>query len=184
MSDPIEFASRIAEARRIVIIGPCGAGKSTLARELGGLTGRPVVHLDRLYWKPGWVESEREDFRERQRAALLGEEWIVDGNYSATFDLRMPRADLLIWLDYPRRIYFRRVLLRVLKGYGRVRPDLGPGCPEQFDLEFLRFVWRFPTVSRPRTITALQEHAVGDRTLQIGSPRELARLMASLRRTV
>jgi adenylate kinase family enzyme len=52
----------------------------------------------------------------------------MDGNYHNTYDIRMPRADSLIWLDYPRVTCMGRVLLRVLKDYGRNRPDLPPGA--------------------------------------------------------
>ncbi len=89
--------------QRIVILGNIGSGKSTLARRLGERLGAPVVHLDTLFWQPGWREPDNEAFRERVRGALAGEAWISEGNYARrTFDLRLPRADLILWLDTPR----------------------------------------------------------------------------------
>ena len=170
---PAEGIAALRSASRIAVIGPCGAGKSTLARQLGAMTGLPVTHLDRIYWKAGWIESSTEEFRAAQANVVADERWVIDGNYGGTFDLRMPRAELVIWLDFPRRIYFPRVLLRVLKNYGRVRPDLAPGCPEKFDFDFLRFVWRIPKDSRPRTIERLIEFNVPPKLLRLTSPREV-----------
>nr|BFD42335.1 DNA topology modulation protein [Pseudomonas sp. FFPRI_1] len=137
--------------RRIVILGNAGSGKSTLARKLGSRLGLPVVHLDRLFWEPGWVEADSEVFRSRVRQALCEDEWICEGNYSRrTFDLRLPRADLVIWLDTHRATCLRRVMLR--SALNRPRADLPCGCIEKLDREFLKFlnfIWNFDRVNRP-----------------------------------
>src|SRR5579863_2517457 len=87
--------------RRVVILGGSGTGKSTLARELGQHIGLPVVHLDVLYWRPGWQEPDTAGFRARTAAAIAGDAWISEGNYRETFDLRLPRADTVIILEAP-----------------------------------------------------------------------------------
>lgn len=137
--------------QRIVILGNAGSGKSTLARELGRRLQLPVVHLDRLFWEPGWVEADNEVFRSRVRQAVCGDTWICEGNYSRrTFDLRLPRADLIIWLDTHRTTCLRRVMLRSL--LNRTRADLPVGCSEKLNkafLTFLKFVWNFDRVNRP-----------------------------------
>ncbi|ROR18437.1 adenylate kinase family enzyme [Comamonas sp. BIGb0124] len=131
--------------QRIVILGNAGSGKSTLARALGQRLGLPVVHLDTLFWEPGWIEPEADRFRARVRAAVASETWICEGNYARrTFDLRLPRADLIIWLDTPTATCLRRVLVRSLSN--RPRPDLPAGCREKLDrsfLTFLKYVWTF-----------------------------------------
>lgn len=128
--------------QRIVILGNAGSGKSTLARALGKRLGVAVVHLDTLFWEPGWVEPDAAQFRERVRDALTTEAWICEGNYARrTFDLRLPSADLIIWLDTPRLSCLRRVIVRSV--LNRPRPDLPAGCREQLDqafLDFLKFV--------------------------------------------
>ncbi|MEM9203830.1 MAG: hypothetical protein AAGC53_19480, partial [Actinomycetota bacterium] len=80
----------------MAIVGPGGAGKTTFARALGVATGLPVIHLDEHQWQPGWVGTERDVWRRRQAGLLTGEHWIVDGNYSGTFDARFARADTVI----------------------------------------------------------------------------------------
>ena len=141
--------------RRVLIIGCAGAGKSTLARKLSAALGLPLIGLDRVYWHPGWIESSPAEWREAVSRLVAQPAWVMDGNYSATFDLRMPRADTAIWLDYPRAVCLRRVLWRIIKGYGRTRADLPDRCPEQFDAQFLRLIWKFPANSRPRIVEGL-----------------------------
>ena len=117
--------------KRVMVIGGPGSGKSTLARRLHAMTGLPLLPL--------WTSSiggrdgsaRPKDEWERLMAELAArEEWIMDGGYDSTFHIRMPRADTILWLDLPRRIAFPRVLKRIALGYGRVRADAAPGCPE------------------------------------------------------
>ena len=115
---------------RIVIIGCGGAGKSTLARQLGKKLNIPVVHLDKLWWKPGWVESSREEFDAKLAEELAKPQWIMDGNFNRTINQRVDRCDTLIYLDFNRVACLMGVLKRVLTTYGKVRPDMGEGCPE------------------------------------------------------
>jgi adenylate kinase family enzyme len=136
------------QAKRIVILGPCGAGKSTLARRIGERLGLPVVHLDRFFWNPGWVKTEESTFRARVEEAVEADTWVMDGNYTspAPINHRLSRAHAVIWLDMPRHIYFPRAVWRALKYYGRPREDIGPGCPERIDMPFLKdWVWTYPT---------------------------------------
>jgi adenylate kinase family enzyme len=79
----------------------------------------------------------------------------MDGNYGSSLDLRLPRADAVCWFDYPRLRCLRRAIWRAVRGYGRVRSDMGEGCAEQFDWEFLRYIWTFNAKERPRVAAAL-----------------------------
>ena len=167
-------------ARRIAVIGASGSGKSTLARRLGELLRLPVYHLDSIWWNPGWVESTQEDFDAELRQIVDDERWVIDGNYSRTFSTRFPRTELIIWLDFPRRIFFRRAFLRMIKGWGRTRSDLASDCPEHFDPEFFRFVWNIPRDSRPRTVSRISEGEYEKRLLRFKHPRELRRFLANL----
>lgn len=143
--------------QRILIMGPPGSGKSTLARRMGQVSGLPVVHLDAMFWQPGWQEPDDDEFQERVREAAERPRWIMDGGYSRTLKYRLPRAELVIYLDLPRRIYLPAVIRRWIQHRNRTRPDMGRGCPEKIDLEFLRYVWRYPKDARSRQLSHLTQ---------------------------
>ena len=140
---------------RIVVIGSPGSGKSVLARHLGQRTRLPVFHLDSLFWRPGWVETPAEEWKARQADLVAGDRWIIDGNYTETLDIRLPAADTIVFLDFPRRTCVRGILVRELTPTGRRRPDLAEGCPPKYDREFFRFVWSFRAAERPRVLDAI-----------------------------
>ena len=135
---------------RVMIIGCSGSGKSTLARKLGEKTGLPVVHLDRIWWKPGWVESSREEFDEKLLREIERPRWIMDGNYSRTMPQRFVRCDMVIYLDFNRVKCLWGVIKRVVTNYGKTRPDMGENCPERIDWAFLKWVWNFNKKNRKR----------------------------------
>lgn len=143
--------------QRVLVIGISGAGKSTFSRALAGRTGLPVIHLDREFWRPGWVQTPRPDWRAKVAELAAGERWIMDRNYDSSLDLRLPRADTVMWFDYPMLLCLRRAIWRAVSGYKRVRPDMAEGCPERFDAEFLRYIWTFNAKERPRVVASLQQ---------------------------
>ncbi|WP_167629812.1 topology modulation protein [Listeria valentina] len=130
---------------KLNIIGPPGSGKSTLARKLGKAIQISPTHLDTLYFKPGWVETSKQELCEKvQQLILEKEDWIIEGNYTATWSMRFIEADLTVFLDLPRYTYFSRVLKRGLFNLGKVRPDSAPGCPERIDFSFYKYVLDYP----------------------------------------
>jgi adenylate kinase family enzyme len=175
----------MAVPRRILVLGPSGAGKSTLARRIGARLDLPVVHLDTFHWNPGWIESETSRFRQRLAAAAAGDAWVMDGNYTAHLDLRLPRTEVVIWLDLPRRVYFSRAVWRSIRNYGRERDDLGPGCPEQFDLSFLTdWVWNYKTRSHGHHAQLMANLPAGIRAIILRSPREVRQFETKLPRSL
>ena len=164
---------------RILIIGCGGAGKSTLARQLGERLNIPVVHLDKLFWKPGWVEITPAEFDEALAKELEKPRWIMDGNFNRTMPQRMERCDTIIYLDFSRFACLRGVLKRVLTTYGKVRPDMGEGCPERIDFEFLKWVWNFNKNKRQRYYHLLNE-AEGIETIALKNRRQVKRFLKSL----
>lgn len=136
---------------RIIILGNAGSGKSTLARKLGEVLSSPVIHLDRLFWGANWTKPAAEEFRSKVSEAISGTHWICEGNYHRrTFDLRLPKADLIIWLDTPRLTCLKRVIFRTLRN--KKRSDLPDGCSEKVNpefLSFLKYVWHFDQKERP-----------------------------------
>lgn len=143
--------------KKIMVIGSPGSGKSTFSRELAEITGLPLIHLDKLFWRPGWVHCSREEFDRLLTAELEKDRWIIDGNYSRTIELRLKYADTVIFFDYPRRVCLWRVIKRILGGRGNVRPDMGEGCPERLDFEFLKYVWNFNKTELPETLKKLED---------------------------
>ncbi|CNI61364.1 topology modulation protein [Yersinia massiliensis] len=139
------------QLNRIVILGNAGSGKSSLARKLGQKLSSPIVHLDRLFWGPNWTKPVADEFRNKVIEAISDSRWICEGNYSRrTFDLRLPKADLIIWLNTPRLTCLKRVLIRTFRN--EQRPDLPDDCSEKIDLEFLsflRYIWHFDQKYRP-----------------------------------
>src|SRR5689334_18174445 len=88
-------------AKRVVVMGGAGAGKSTFARLIGERLGIPVTHLDRLLFEPGWRRVERTDFEARLAELAAAEAWVADGTYGESDRTLLPRADLIVWLDQP-----------------------------------------------------------------------------------
>ena len=169
--------------RRVLVIGPCGAGKSSLSRRLGPILGLLVVHLDAHYWREGWAESPEEEWQVAVRPLVEAESWIIDGTFITTLPLRLEAADTVVFLDLQRRIYMWRILRRIVSTYGRVRPDLAPGCPERLDLSFLRFAWRFERDYMPRIERALQEVKNPQLTVhRLRTPAEVERFVRDLQK--
>ena len=164
---------------RIIIIGCGGAGKSTLARQLGEKLNILVVHLDKLFWKPGWVSLSREEFDIVHREAISKEKWIMDGNFDRTIPERLARCDTVIYLDFSRFACLMGVCKRILTTYGKVRPDMGEGCPERFDLDFLRWVWNFNKNKREKNYRLLNE-AEGVETIVLKNRRMVRRFLESI----
>ena len=138
----------ISVGRRVVVTGLAGAGKSTFSRALSAKTGLPVIHLDIHFWKPGWVEPSENEWHEKQRGLLASDDWIADGNYHATLDLRLERADTVVFLDTPWWICAQRAFVRGI----RKRPvgfELPNGCDEpalrrlRDEWSVVMRVWRF-----------------------------------------
>ena len=114
--------------RRVVVTGLAGAGKSTFSKALSAKTGLPLIHLDLEFWKPGWVAPSEDEWREKQRDVLAGDEWIADGNYHETLALRLERADTVVFLDTPWWLCAKRAFIRgIRRPPGSVMPD---GCED------------------------------------------------------
>ena len=143
--------------QRVAILGSGGAGKTTVAVELGRRTGLPVVHLDPLNWAPGWVARPPEDFEAALGAAVAEERWILDGDFLSgdAGDPRFARVDTVVFLDLPRRTGIGRAVTRRLRDRGARRPDLPAGCDEEFELSFFRWMWGYPKHVRPRVLAIL-----------------------------
>jgi adenylate kinase family enzyme len=164
--------------QKILILGGSGAGKSTLAVKLGGVMGLPVIHLDQHFWRPGWREPPPETWRAQVAEMIAERAWIIDGNFGSTLAARAAAADTIVFLDFPTWRCFARVLKRMLRCFGRTRPDLAPGCPERLDPAFLRDVWRYRRDDRSRHFEALR--GFQGRLIVLRGPAEVRAYLSGL----
>lgn len=167
--------------QRVLVVGSGGAGKSTFSDELGTRTGLPVVHLDRHFWKPGWVPTPRDDWRARQEVFVAADAWILDGNYSGTLDVRLARADTIVLLDMGRFRCLWRVVKRTIRNWGRA--VTAPGCPDRFELEFTRWVWAYPARSRPRILDAVDHCTREVDFVRLRTPQQVRQFLHDAART-
>lgn len=166
--------------KKVLIIGNCGSGKSTLARLIHAETGLELIHLDQHHWQAGWVELAPEVWREQVKQLIRKDQWIMDGNFGGTFDLRFPVADTVIFLDLPVRICLWRVIKRVVRHHGRVRPDMPEGCPERFSWSFLHYVAVFRITRRASILQKLKGLRADQQAVHLKTRRSVKAFVASL----
>jgi adenylate kinase family enzyme len=142
--------------KKVLVIGPGGAGKSTFSTRLGTLLKIDVIHLDQIYWRPGWIETPKPEWLKTVGELLKKDSWIIDGNYSGTLPERLEACDTVIFLDLPRRVCLWHVLKRGVIYRNKQRPDMAEGCAERLDLKFIIWVWNYARRTRPKIAKLLQ----------------------------
>lgn len=156
-----------------MILGCCGAGKSTFARQLHEKTRLPLIHLDKEYWQPNWVETDAETWENKVQELAKNTAWIMDGNYGGTVDIRLQAADTIIYLDRSRWLCLYRVLKRIIVHYGQSRPDINEGCKERFDWEFIKYVYYFNDKKRPKTLARISKFATSKQVFIFNSNKAI-----------
>lgn len=111
----VEPPADLSRHRRIVIVGVTGSGKSSLAVRLADAGGMPHVRIDDLMWRPGWVQLDPAAQAESVAAHVTGTSWVLDGLWTATREVVLTRTDLVVALDYPRRVSLGRLLTRTVR---------------------------------------------------------------------
>ena len=132
-----------------MIIGAGGAGKSTLAMKMAEITRLPLTHLDKVFWQSNWQEPDKKWWSQKVAELASKESWILDGNYGGTMDIRLAKADTVIFLDYPSWIKVWRVLKRFWINRNKSRPDMPENCPEQIDWPFIVYVANYNKSRKP-----------------------------------
>ena len=142
--------------KKIIVIGCSGSGKSVFSRELNKLTGIPLIHLDNLYWNADKSIVPKEEFAARLKLAMSKDEWIIDGNYGSTMEMRMDACDTVFFFDLSTEVCLEGIRQR----RGKPRIDI-PWIEEEgeIDFEFLSFVERYNTDTRPCVIELLEKHS-------------------------
>ena len=145
--------------KKIIVIGCPGSGKSTFSKELHELTKIPLFHLDMMYWNSDRTIVEKHIFMEKLNCVLCKDEWIIDGNYNSTMELRLQACDTVIFLDYPMDLCLEGVRER----RGKVRTDM-PWIEDanEEDTEFTQFIKDYNNQSRPKVMELLEQYSYKD----------------------
>jgi len=169
--------------KRTMVIGCGGSGKTSLACEIGQILGIDVIHLDLLFWKPGWVETEKSKWKQLVKEVSSRKQWIIDGNYGGTIDVRLLTADTVIFLDVSRFLCLWRVIKRRILFHGKTRPDISEGCPESLSWEFIKWIWRFPKLKRPEIFEKLNGCRDKKKVVVLHSNKEIKLFLKDLKQS-
>ena len=153
--------------KKVIVIGCPGSGKSTVSRALHNKTGIPLYHLDMMYWNADETTVEKSVFLERLSAVLEKDEWIIDGNYGSTMELRMAACDTVIFLDYPLDVCLDGIKER----RGKPRSDM-PWIETEEDAEFIEFIKNYNEQQKPKVLELLKKY--GDKNIIVFKSREQA----------
>jgi adenylate kinase family enzyme len=143
--------------RRVVVTGPVGAGKTELARELGDRLDVRVLHLDKLFWGPGWVATPPDEWEARQRRELAAETWIVDSQFDDMLPDWLDAADTVVFVDASPLLCLWRVSRRRLGRQASAGTPAGtdPSSFHRALLKFLRNQWRYRRLVRTQLLADL-----------------------------
>ena len=161
------------------MIGSGGSGKTTLARRIAARLNIELIHLDSLYWRPGWVETPKAEWLKILEEIVERDTWIMDGNYSGTLELRIRACDSVIFLDVPRRICLWRVAKRLLLNWNKTRPDMADNRRERFNPGFMLWIWGYRKRTRPKVLAMLRQ-SLGKNIVVLRSQREIEEFLAGL----
>ncbi len=140
--------------KRVMIIGCPGAGKSTFARKLQNVTKLPLYYLDMIWHKPDKTNITKEEFDKKLNELVNMDEWIIDGNYQRTLEIRLKKCDTVYLLDFPLDVCISGAKSRI----GKKREDL-PWLETEFDEEFERWILGFRENQLPKIYNLLKEYS-------------------------
>ena len=140
--------------QKIIVLGCAGSGKSTISEKLRDVTGLPLFHLDNLWWKADKSHISRKEFDQKLEEILLSDKWIIDGDYSRTYETRFKACDTVIFLDYSMDECMSGIKERV----GKVRTDI-PWVEQELDPELVKLVENYGKDNRPAVLSLLEKYS-------------------------
>ena len=167
---------------KIAIIGHSGSGKSTLARKLAEKYSIPVLHFDAVQFRPNWEIRPQASKEIMTKVFLdLHTSWVIDGNYSKlSYQRRMEEADVIVVMLFNRWRCLWRVVKRYLKYKNTTRPDMGEGCKEKLDWEFVKWILRDGRSQSARERYGWVISQYPDKTIVVKNQRQLNRIEAQI----
>lgn len=139
--------------KRILIIGPCGSGKSFFSRKLKEKLNIEVYHLDNIFWNEDKTNISNEEFDKKLLELLKKDSFIIDGNFARTLDIRLNYCDTVFYLDIP----IETCLEGIKNRKGQVRSDL-PWLEDEYSDGFLDYVKNFNYDVKPKMLEILSKH--------------------------
>ncbi|MCR4902387.1 MAG: adenylate kinase [Butyrivibrio sp.] len=130
---------------KVLILGCSGSGKSTFAVKLHGLLNLPLYHLDNIWWNEDKTHITREEFDQAIARLVSEDKWIIDGDYSRTYENRIKACDTIFFLDYGQEVCMEGITGRV----GQERDDM-PWTEQELDPELVELVQRYDEVNKPK----------------------------------
>jgi len=138
---------------RIIILGCPGSGKSTLASVLHEITGLPLYHLDNIWWRADKTHITREKFDLILSDILKQERWIIDGDYSRTYEPRFAACDTVIFLDLSEE----ECMAGISERTGKVREDM-PWTEDKPGPDLVEQVHNYRKSNRPKLYGMIRQH--------------------------
>jgi adenylate kinase family enzyme len=178
-----ETIAAIRDARRILVLGSSGAGKTYLSERLGEILGLDVIHLDAHFWRPDARPHADEKWREIVSNLSRREAWIMDGTYERSLDLRIPHAAAIIVLACTPARCLAHVIERQKRAKKQPRPDLPAGYVEQLDESHRRYVSHYPEVTHPAVLADIERYGPNTPVATLAAPEAIAPFLTQLRQT-
>ena len=152
---------------KIIVLGPSGAGKSEFSRKLNKILNIPIYHLDNIFWKEDKTHIDRDLFDLRLNEIINKDKWIIDGDYSRTYEIRFKNADTIFFLDYPLDVCLEGAKSRI----GKKREDL-PWVEDEFDKDFEEWIINWYKDVKPVILSMIEKYK--DKKIIIFKSREEA----------
>ncbi|MGM4982578.1 MULTISPECIES: flagellar protein FlaR [Rhizobium] len=168
---------------RVMVIGNAGGGKSTMCEALSSAHALPHLAIDKIQWKPNWVEASQSEFAASHDAWLSQDRWLIDGYGSwESVQRRMNMADTIVFVDHPIWVHYWWAAKRQVKSLFLGRADGPDGCPMfPVTIRLFKMMWWLHREMRPKLLAAIEIHRGRARIIHIRSPKELAEFAANPR---